>query len=409
MANLFGSIVNYSKLIDEVFAASSKTDILMNRDTRYLNRNVENAGYVSILDFALDGLSDYYRANEGQLDNDYAHYQNGSGDGFPVGSSVGKWEYYRLKNVRAVQYQIDATSNSDNDFMLVQGTISEAFRTKVVPEVDATRLSTIAENCKISFGNLKSEDITDKPYTALEAGNVFLSNAEVPSEERVCFVSPDFHGKLKTSTEVQKFINTREITRGEISYKVEAINDLPIIEVPQSRFFTDVQLGKKGYYPSATSKNINFIICSLKAVFPVVKAEYIKVFDPTQVQDFYGYKVNILAYHDTFIPKNKILGAYTSVSTTSATTNTRKVLVDTKEGNAAGESILVEALTIPGGIAGSLVWSDTALTLGSAKGSAKDIAIGQTFKPTGTTAHFGIVSGGKLVAVSGAVTIVKHA
>ena len=85
MANNFTPITKYMpKALDTVFATESRTNDLINGQ-KWINLNFDETGYVKILSILTDGLSDYYRVNEGQTGTDYVHKQGNSGDGYKKG------------------------------------------------------------------------------------------------------------------------------------------------------------------------------------------------------------------------------------------------------------------------------------------------------------------------------------
>lgn len=84
---------------------------------------------VKIPKMSLTGLKDYSR-----------------GDGYPSGSITLEYETRIMKMDRGVSFQIDAMEVDESNFVVTAGTVLGEFqRTKVIPEVDAYRYSTVAE------------------------------------------------------------------------------------------------------------------------------------------------------------------------------------------------------------------------------------------------------------------------
>lgn len=410
MANVFARIEKYMQnAVDTVFATESKTKILEN-GSKFIDVNFKEAGYVKVMSLLMDGLSDYYRVNGGSTANDYVHYQNGSADGYKKGNAEGSWEIFQLSYDRGKQFQIDNMDDEETAGLIIGNLLTEFLRTKVVPEVDAVRFSKMAGKCSVSLGNLKSDVIAANTIisnfnTAFE----WLTEHEVPAEEQVIFVSPAVMTLIRNTTELYKKLSQTEY-KGDVSFAIDTYEGRPIIEVPSSRFFTNVVVGDNGFYAGSDSKVINYMVVSKRAIVPVVKLNKSKIWTPEQVQDFDGYKVNFRMYHDVIIPKNKIAGVYTSVSNTNATTKSNVLSVDLAK--TTGGYTLNEYFTNPAGIYGAkIVRSASAFTMGASvttSASILEVKVGVEFAKisTETAEYFALLdANGKVVATTSSVTL----
>lgn len=411
MANAIARIEKYMQnAIDTVFAVESKTKILEN-GSKFIDVNFKEAGYVKVMSILMDGLSDYYRVNNGlgSSNNGYSAYP--TLDGYKVGDAQATWELFQLRYDRGKQFRIDNMDNEETAGLMIGNLLTEFLRTKVVPEADAVRFSTLASKCSVSLGNLITEDISantiiSKFNTAYE----WLTEHEVPEEEQVIFCNPAVMNQIRNTTELYKRLSQAEY-KGDVSFTIETYEGRPIIVVPTNRFFTDVQVGANGYLPSSSSKVINFIVCSKKAVIPIVKLEKSKIWTPDQVQDFDGYKVNFRMYHDCLVPKNKLAGVYTSVaSTTLASSKTALLSVDLSVDT--GVYKLEQFYTQPAGLLGKVVVSASELTLGATitvnETTVKTLPVGGTFSKfsTETAEYFALLDNNNVaIAVSGSVNL----
>lgn len=409
MANSIQLITKYlQNAIDTVFAAESKTKILENGQ-KFLDVSFKEAGWVKVFSLLTDGLSPYYRANSGLSGATYTHYPQG--DGYKVGNVEGSWELFKLEFDRGKQFQIDSMDDEETAGLVIGNLLTEFLRTKVVPEVDAVRFSKLAAKANATLGNLVSGDIAANAIIAdFNSAFEWLTEHEVPSDDQVIFVNPSVMTLIRNTDELYKKLSQAEYKdESGATFTIRAYEGRPIIEVPSSRFFTNVICGENGYYASTNSRVINYMIVSKKAAVPIVKLEKTKIWSPEQVQDFDGYKVNIRIYHDLIIPRNKICGVYVSVGSTVATTRTSRVDVDLTYSN--GSYLLNEYYTTPAGIWGTVVYSTTALTVGGVYASGdtnKVIARGETFEKIGTetAGYFALVdAANNIVAVSERVTL----
>jgi hypothetical protein len=411
MANQFQLITKYMKdAVDTVFANESKTRLLEN-GSKFVDVNFKEAGYVKVFSILMDGLSDYYRVNNGlgSANNGYATYP--TNDGYQIGDVAGTWEIFKLEYDRGKQFRVDDMDNEETAGMIIGNLLTEFLRTKVVPEVDATRFSKMVAKASATLGNLTVETISANQIIGkFNSAFEWLTEREVPEEEQVIFVNPSVMTLIRNTNELAKFLTQADYRSADgIDFKIEKYGSRPIIEVPSNRFFTNVKTGQNGYYADATSKVINFIVCSKKAIVPIVKLEKSKIFDPSVVQDYDGYKVNFRLYHDVIIPKNKICGVYASVSNVAGTTKSNLLSVNIVKTTNGYK--MTEVYTTPNGLLGTVVRSASAFTVGTAyQTSATVVAtpLDTEFAKFGseTAQYYALLdSRGVCIATSGSITL----
>ena len=395
--------------IDTVLTQEAKTNVLVN-GSKFIDLNFKETGYVKVMSLLMDGLSDYYRVNNGlgSASNGYSTYP--SNDGYKVGDTSAKWELFQLEYDRGRQFRVDNMDNEETAGLVIGNLLAEFLRTKVVPEVDAVRFSKMAKKCNVALGNLVSETINANQIIGrFNSAFEWLFEHGVPEEEQVIFVSPNVMTLIRNTTELYKRLTQDEYRNSDVTFTIEKYEGRQIIEVPSNRFFTGVVTTDNGYMPSANSYVINFMIASKKAVVPVVKLEKSKIWTPEQVQDFDGYKVNFRMYHDIIIPKNKVPAIYTSVSAVAGTSKTNLLSVALTK--VTSGYTLDAYYTTPVGLMGTVVRSATAFTLGNTyTTSSTVIAVGEgdTFTKfaSETAQYFALLDGsGKCIAVSGSVTL----
>lgn len=420
MANNISTIQKYlDRTLDTVMATESKTAVLEN-GTKFIDVNFKEAGYVRIMDLLMDGLSDYYRANSRAEDSGRTNYNASSvhGDGYQVGNVSAKWTIYPLTQDRGKQFQIDEMDDEENAGAILANLLKEFLRTKVVAEIDAYRFAKIAGSAYPTLGN----KVTETPVTTKGAdleilhcfnrGFEWLKEHEVDEAEQVIFVSPAIWTLISNTEEIYKTLTQVDYkTERGVEFHPMAYNGRPIIVVPSDRFFDKIVTGDNGYSPASGAKVINYIIASKKCIVPIVKLNKAKVFSPEVNQDFDGYKANIRIYHDVIIPKNKIVGCYTSVSAIDASKKASLLSVAIEKASSANTYKLVGAFTNPVGMLGTVIWGTSAFTLGAtATSSQLNNAVEQgsefTVASSATKEYFALVDGSnKIIAVSGEVTL----
>lgn len=410
MANSIGLITKYmQEAIDTVLTQEAKTNVLVN-GSKFIDLNFKETGYVKVMSLLMDGLSDYYRVNNGlgSASNGYSTYP--SNDGYKVGDTSAKWELFQLEYDRGRQFRVDNMDNEETAGLVIGNLLAEFLRTKVVPEVDAVRFSKMAKKCNVALGNLVSETINANQIIGrFNSAFEWLFEHGVPEEEQVIFVSPNVMTLIRNTTELYKRLTQDEYRNSDVTFTIEKYEGRQIIEVPSNRFFTGVVTTDNGYMPSENSYVINFMIASKKAVVPVVKLEKSKIWTPEQVQDFDGYKVNFRMYHDIIIPKNKVPAIYTSVSAVAGTSKTNLLSVALTK--VTSGYTLDAYYTTPVGLKGTVVRSATAFTLGNkytTSSSVVAVGEGDTFTKfsSETAQYFALLDGsGKCIAISGSVTL----
>lgn len=362
--------------LDKYFMADSKT-VLLEQGSKFIDVNFNETGYVKIASMLLDGLSDYYStqsdfAAAGGSD-EYAAYAgnvtDGARDGFAIGGVTLEWEIFRLQYKRGKQFRIDYIEDEETASVVIGNLVEEFNRLKVIPEVDATRFSIIADTASASLGNLKEESISaNEIISKFNGAFEWLEEHEVPMEEQVMFVSPAVMTLIRNTDELTKFLTQGDYrSPAGIDFTVEKYGERPIVVVPSNRFFTNVLTTQNGYRPQSSSKLINYMVVSKKAVVPIRKLEYNKIYGPelSGLAGFHGYLMNYLIYHGVVIPKNKIVGCYISTSSANATTKVATLSIDTVAGAAQYGWKLRNYYTNPAALRGYIVAKTTsAFTLG---------------------------------------------
>ena len=394
--NLIETIVKYSdQALDLAMKVGARSEILRTGE-KMVKFNFDNARTVKVYTVTMDGLSNYHRANSEEPAENYVHIQpngDGLGDGYPKANLKGTWQEYTLPYDRGAQFQIDEMDNEETAGLSITAASKHFNEQEVVPEQDALTFSDIAAATSEALGNRVSETITeDNALESLDNAIAIMDENEVPEGDQIIFANPQFIKALRRSTELTKFLNQETYELGNVNYTIAEYMGRPIISVPSVRFFTDVLLGENGYYKSAASKAINYLVVSRAAIVPIVKLAKFKVFSPDVVQDFDGYKVNCRIYHGNFIPKMKRLAFYASIS--EAAPATRELNVLTTAGTATNAFVVSEVFTKPVGInyANIVYNTTTAFTLGNTveiSGGNKRVVLGaENVEASAATAYF---------------------
>lgn len=278
----------YAALLDETYRESAKTAIL--ESDAALAREGANANEIVIPKLTMDGLADYSR-NSGYVDGDVSL----------------SWQTVKFNYERGRMFSVDAMDNEESQQLAFGALAGEFVRTKAVPELDAFRFASIAgtagiskESAELSTGEAAAAAVR-KAVSTMDA-------AEVPSEDRILFITPVLKG----------MIDDMDTTK---SRAVMASFD-QVVVVPQSRFYTEIKLndgvssGEEdgGYSKAADGKNINFMIVHKPAVIQFTKHALPKVISPANNPDADSWKYGYRSYGLCSVYANKAAGIYCHVA-----------------------------------------------------------------------------------------------
>ena len=144
-------------------------------------------------------------------------------------------------------------------------------------EVDAYTFAKIYKSAAtVGLGNVISGTVNGKPLEALNAGFTYLDNVEVPAENQMIFMSPNYLNLLRNTTEVTKFLSQGDYDKN-VSFKMTEYEGRKLVIVPPQRFNTEVVLEKNGYRVAGTP--IDFMIVPKDAVTHIVKYNKVKVLE----------------------------------------------------------------------------------------------------------------------------------
>lgn len=300
MANDIKLVTKYLPLLDEVYRVNAKSSIL-EADASMVQQTAD-AKVIKINKLDMDGLGDYSRQ-----------------DGYPVGSIVSDWETHEFENDRGRRFNLDKMDNLENLGMAFLNMAGQFMKQKVIPEKDAYTFAKIAGTAGIegTTGSLTSANTKQ----AIEAALAKLGENEVDEGNMVLFVTPTVKGALEAQ------IN-RSLSSGVTEYgqKINYFNDIPLVTVPQTRFYNGIDLldgtssgetagGYKkhtttGASGDADAVDINFILMDRAAAISIAKNNVAQIFAPEVNQLHDGWTFNYRFYYDVFVLDAKRKGIY---------------------------------------------------------------------------------------------------
>lgn len=286
MANTIALAKKYVPKLDEVFQRASLT-VDMESDAM-LARDGANTNEIVIPKISMDGLADYNR-NSGYVSGDVSL----------------TWETVKFNYERGRMFTIDNMDNEESMDLAFGRLAGEFIRTKVVPELDAFRFATLAGVSgigKVSAGTTLADGAA--VIAAVRAAINKMDEDEVPTENRLLYITPTLYGM------VQDMDSTKS---KEVLGRFKKI-----IQVPQSRFYTAIDLKdgtssgeeKGGYTKAEAAKDINFLVVEKSAVLQFTKHAVPKIITPEQNQNADAWKYGYRNYGLIDVYENKTAGIY---------------------------------------------------------------------------------------------------
>ena len=294
MANDLSDVVKlYTQKLDELAEKASVTSDLdgYNQDmVRYL----DNAGQVLLPSMTVAGLGDYSRAT-----------------GFPAGDVSLKWTPYSLRYDRGREFSIDDMDDAEHMKLVSLNVMAQFVRDKVVPEVDAVRLSTYAANA----GTTVEATVTDYG-DALDA----MLKAEAAVEDYTSLDGFVFYTTSAWMMMLKKAVPWRFGKGEDPDARFETFDSIRIRTVPSARLVTSVTVGDDGWKAteagdsdqahvtgkvSTAASKVNFLLLHPSAVCQITRTEKQRYFAPSVNQAMDAHLWQYRLYHDAWVLEEK--------------------------------------------------------------------------------------------------------
>lgn len=241
--------------------------------------------------------------------------------GYAQGGITLTYQTREMTQDRGRKFQLDAMDIDETNFVATASTAMGEFqRMKVVPEIDAYRLSAVT-TAAITFGQLVKYGYTPAEATILAEIKKGIKSVRAKgyTGALVIHATPDVTLELELAMAGK--IHTVDFAKGGIVTKVPAVDGVPIIETPQERMYSAITIldGKSegqtagGYKKADTAKDVNFLVLPTSTPIAVTKQDKMKIFTPDQNQDADAWKMNYRRYHDLWILDNKMNSIYANI------------------------------------------------------------------------------------------------
>lgn len=292
MANSIALFKKYIDKLDEVYKQASLTADL-DADSTLVQAGA-NANEIVIPKMSMDGLGTYSRSS-----------------GYVQGDVTLTNETVQFNYERGRKFGVDRMDNAETAGVAFGRLGAEFTRTKAVPELDAFTFAKIAgtSNITTTTGTYANGEAW---LGALVAAQTAMDNAEVPSNSRILYITPDGYNSIHA-------VDTTKSREVLASFS-------KIVKVPQNRFYTKITLkdgttaGQTagGYAKADDGNDINFLIVEKSAIIKYPRILVNKIVSPDDNQTDDKWLFFYRAYGLVDVYDNKVAGVYLSSKTGGA-------------------------------------------------------------------------------------------
>ena len=288
--------INYAEVFVPILDAQVKQEAMtgwMDGNAEQLGIQIDGNAKVHLPKMDMDGLADYSRA-----------------DGYVRGAVTLTYEEKTMTQDRGRQFLLDSMDVNESNFVASATRVMTEFqRLKVIPEIDAYRISKLATTAitadyLATYGYTPSKsDIVDAVIDA-RAGirKKGFRNVPLVMMARTDVVSAISKAKADKG-------DTMAFKQNGIETIVPAIDGMPILEVDDERMVSAIQIiadETGGFVKGDTGLDVNFIICPVRTPLAVTKQNILRVLTPEQVEDSDAWKINYRRYHDLWVLDNQV-------------------------------------------------------------------------------------------------------
>ena len=226
--------------------------------------------------------------------------------GFAKGAVSVTQQVFTLEKDRARSFSIDREDMDETGIAnLAASVMSEFVRTKVAPEVDAYTFSTIATKANgagqtVALG--EGETLAKNVYGLIANAIGKVNDATgFTGEDIVLYVNPTVYAALMATPEIHRHLRVDEFKHGEISTKVQKIDNAVIVPVSDNRMKTAYNFGNDGFEVAGGAESVGIIAMPRNAAMLVKKTEKIRTFSPDVNQTADAYKFDYRLYYDVLV------------------------------------------------------------------------------------------------------------
>ncbi|WP_443660437.1 hypothetical protein [Clostridium algidicarnis] len=296
------NVLEYSKIFQTELDKVAVQDMV----TGWMDGNAGQVKYtggkeVKIPKLSVDGLADYGR--EGNT-------------GFVGGDVTFEYETKSMTQDRGRGFAIDANDVDETGFVATAGVIMGEFqRTKVTPEIDAYRLSKLSA---LALEENKKYSYEPSRITIIEEIKLGIKKIRQKGYNGPLAIHITYDAMMEFELAMLGKISSVDFSKGGLITKVPGIDGCPLIETPENRMYSAIQLydgkteGQKqgGYIKATKGIQMNFAIMPRSTPIAITKQDNMRIFDPQTNQKANAWAMDYRRYHDLWVKDNAANSIY---------------------------------------------------------------------------------------------------
>lgn len=253
--------------------------------------------------------------------------------GYAQGAVTLSYETMTMTQDRGRKFQLDSMDVDETNFVTAAGAVMGEFqRTKVVPEIDAYRLSAIATK---AMNGKHADEMVEYGYEAkadpaalavLRHFKTGVAKIRAKGYNGALVAHIDDLVLMELELELAGRLQNITWSQGGINTTVPAIDGVALIATPSNRLYTAITIydGKTegqtdgGYIKGSTAKSINFEIMPSDTPIAVSKQDKMRIFDPNTNQTADAWAMDYRRYHDLWVKDNAVDSIYVSIKEAKA-------------------------------------------------------------------------------------------
>lgn len=289
MANLLEKVALFQKTLDKAMIQGAVTGFMENNltDIQYTGGDE-----VKIPSIQMQGLANYDRQK-----------------GFTEGDVTLTYDTVKMTQDRGRGFTIDEMDIDESGALdLMSQLASEFQRTKVIPEVDAYRISQITKLVG------KEQRAVYTPDEATILRNLSRDIDAVYDEaggdaQLVVMMSIPTLSIMKNSEKIMRKLDVTIFTSGDIHMNVRSLDGVSILPVPSKRMYSRITLeteGDGGYKKADGAQAINYMVLPVRGPLAVSKTDKMRLFNPETWQKARAWHMDYRKFHDLWLKKSAI-------------------------------------------------------------------------------------------------------
>ncbi len=232
------------------------------------------------------------------------------------------YETMTMTQDRGRKFLLDPVDINESNFVVNATNLMTLFQKDyVIPEIDAYRIAECAK--AIIAANVK--DHIKYSYTPAESTILREIKTGIKAIRKSGYAGDlVIHANADVMLELEMALSgkIRDVTfsKGGIDTKVPAVDGVPIIETPDNRMYTAIDIkdavnasDEGGYAKATTAKNINFMILPKSAPIAVSKQDIMRIFTPQNFQNANAWSMDYRRYHDLWMTESKAKVSYINI------------------------------------------------------------------------------------------------